>query len=317
MEKIYEVLRVLDAKPVFLKEHLERLQKSWLFYNRQAMDLNFMEEQILDLASQRQDPHNLRIEVQIEDGAYTLQSMEGTYPTEEMKKEGVLLATFEHQRHNPQVKFVDPELIERAKIYREEKGVYSLLYVYEGTLGECEKANIFFIRDGLLITARDEDVLLGVTRQKVLEIAEKLSIAVVKRSIRAEELFTMEAVFMSGTSIHVLPVRKIDDLSFDVENPILQKLSEEMDLLIYEEKEVKEEAEEEKNNFRQGQAMRSKKLFRSDDARLAGVCGGIGEYFGIDPNVVRVAWLFFALMGGSGILAYLIAALVIPKRNGR
>ncbi|NLY36398.1 MAG: PspC domain-containing protein [Tissierellia bacterium] len=316
MEKIYEVLRVLEGKPVFLKEHLDRLQKSWEFYNQEAMDLTFMEKQIVDLAAQRQDPHNLRIEVEVGDGAYTLQTVEGTYPTEEMKKEGVLLATFEHLRHNPQVKFIDPQLIERAKSYREEKGVYSLLYVYGGEVGECERANIFFIRDGVLITAKDEDVLLGVTRQKVLDIAQKLNITVVKRTVRTDELFTMEGAFMSGTSIHVLPVRKIDGFYYDVDNLILQQLSEEMDRMIYQEKKVEEEVKEERDFF-QGESMKSKKLYRSDDARLAGVCGGIGEYFGIDSNVVRLAWLLFAVMGGSGVLAYIIAALVIPKRNGR
>ena len=43
------------------------------------------------------------------------------------------------------------------------------------------------------------------------------------------------------------------------------------------------------------------------------VCGGIGEYFGIDPTVVRLIWALFSLMGGCGILAYIIAAVIIPR----
>ncbi len=46
---------------------------------------------------------------------------------------------------------------------------------------------------------------------------------------------------------------------------------------------------------------------------LAGVCGGIAEYFGIDSTVVRVAWVIFSLMGGSGLIAYIIAAILMPK----
>ena len=60
----------------------------------------------------------------------------------------------------------------------------------------------------------------------------------------------------------------------------------------------------------------NKKLYRSMmDKKLCGVCGGIGEYFDIDPTVIRVAWILFALLGGSGLLAYLICAIVIPQQN--
>jgi phage shock protein C len=56
-----------------------------------------------------------------------------------------------------------------------------------------------------------------------------------------------------------------------------------------------------------------KRLYRSrTDRKLAGVCGGIGAYFRIDPVFVRVAWVVLALSGGLGILAYLISWLVIP-----
>lgn len=41
--------------------------------------------------------------------------------------------------------------------------------------------------------------------------------------------------------------------------------------------------------------------------------GGIGEYFNIDPTLVRLAWVIFSFLGGSGILAYIIASIIIPK----
>ncbi len=57
-----------------------------------------------------------------------------------------------------------------------------------------------------------------------------------------------------------------------------------------------------------------KRLFRSTaDRRIAGVCGGIGEYFGIDPTMVRIGWVVFCLLGGSGVLAYILCALIIPE----
>lgn len=59
-----------------------------------------------------------------------------------------------------------------------------------------------------------------------------------------------------------------------------------------------------------------KRLFRSKTNRqLVGVCGGIAEYFNLDPVVVRLAWVLFTLAGGAGILAYIIAALIVPEDN--
>ena len=57
-----------------------------------------------------------------------------------------------------------------------------------------------------------------------------------------------------------------------------------------------------------------KKLYKSNQNKMiCGVCGGIGEYFGFDPTIIRLAWAIFCLMGGSGILAYILAAVIIPS----
>jgi phage shock protein C len=57
-----------------------------------------------------------------------------------------------------------------------------------------------------------------------------------------------------------------------------------------------------------------KRLYRSrKDRMIAGVCGGLGEYFGIDPTLVRLLFVFAALFYGPGILAYLILMLVVPE----
>lgn len=59
-----------------------------------------------------------------------------------------------------------------------------------------------------------------------------------------------------------------------------------------------------------------RKLYKStSNVVFAGVCGGIGEYFGIDPTWIRLAWVVFCLAGGSGLLAYIIAACIIPSRG--
>ncbi|MDD3168234.1 MAG: PspC domain-containing protein [Eubacteriales bacterium] len=57
-----------------------------------------------------------------------------------------------------------------------------------------------------------------------------------------------------------------------------------------------------------------KKLYKSsNDKVLAGVCGGIGEYFAVDTVIIRLLWVVFTLMGGAGLIAYIIAAIIIPS----
>ena len=61
--------------------------------------------------------------------------------------------------------------------------------------------------------------------------------------------------------------------------------------------------------------MNEKKLYKSStDKKLAGVCGGLAEYFNIDSTLVRLGWVVFSLLGGSGLLAYIIEAIIMPDR---
>lgn len=61
-----------------------------------------------------------------------------------------------------------------------------------------------------------------------------------------------------------------------------------------------------------------KRLYRSNTNRiLGGVCGGIGEYLSVDPTIIRLLLIIFALIYGSGILIYLLAWVVIPKNPSK
>ncbi|HIR92416.1 MAG TPA: PspC domain-containing protein [Candidatus Egerieimonas intestinavium] len=61
--------------------------------------------------------------------------------------------------------------------------------------------------------------------------------------------------------------------------------------------------------------MSNKRLYRSNtNYMLAGVCGGIAEYFNLDPTLIRLAWVILTLLGaGTGIVAYILAAIIIPQ----
>ncbi len=58
-----------------------------------------------------------------------------------------------------------------------------------------------------------------------------------------------------------------------------------------------------------------KQLYKSNtNKRIAGVCGGIGEYVGIDPTLVRLGFVALSLLAGGGLAVYIIAAIIMPER---
>ena len=62
--------------------------------------------------------------------------------------------------------------------------------------------------------------------------------------------------------------------------------------------------------------MNGKRLYRSESNRmLCGVCAGIAEYFNLDPTLIRLAWALFCVLGGSGVLAYILSVIIIPPES--
>ena len=59
-----------------------------------------------------------------------------------------------------------------------------------------------------------------------------------------------------------------------------------------------------------------KKLYKVDQNKMiCGVCGGIAEYFDVDPSLVRIATVILACFGGGGLIAYIIAACILPRKS--
>lgn len=64
--------------------------------------------------------------------------------------------------------------------------------------------------------------------------------------------------------------------------------------------------------------MENKKLYRSrDNKMLFGVCGGLGEYFDIDPIIIRLFFIALTFAGGAGVVLYIIAAIIIPEEPSK
>ena len=58
----------------------------------------------------------------------------------------------------------------------------------------------------------------------------------------------------------------------------------------------------------------NRKLYKSNQNKMiAGVCGGLGEFFDVYPTLIRLLWVIFALAAGSGLLVYIASAIIIPE----
>ena len=64
--------------------------------------------------------------------------------------------------------------------------------------------------------------------------------------------------------------------------------------------------------------MEKKRLYKIEEGKkISGVCGGIAEYFNLDPSLVRLGWAIFSCFYGAGLLVYIIAAFILPKKAKR
>ena len=103
----------------------------------------------------------------------------------------------------------------------------ALLLNSRGKVSEASGMNLFIVRDGVLITPGvDQDILEGITRASVLELARDMGIPVLERPVDKSELLIADEVFLSGTAARVTPVRRIETTELPSHRPLMERLRE-------------------------------------------------------------------------------------------
>ena len=101
----------------------------------------------------------------------------------------------------------------------------ALLLNSRGKISEASGMNLFLVRDGELITPGvDQDILEGITRASVIELAKAMGIPVVERAVDKTELFIADEVFLTGTAAKITPIRQIESTVLRSDRPIMQSL---------------------------------------------------------------------------------------------
>lgn len=210
---IYEVLRVIAGSPLFLKEHLDRLENSLKLEDAPCkLDMKTLGKYIVQLINlNRVMSGNMRIV--INRGDVFIYQVGATYPTSKQYSEGVKTILYFGERHNPNAKVVNDEF--RNKVNEEIKkndAFEAILVDRNGNVTEGSKSNIFFAKDGVLITAPVGEVLPGITRYMIMKAAERVGIKVEERNVNYNDIKDMDGLFISGTSPKVLPIREVKDI---------------------------------------------------------------------------------------------------------
>ena len=228
---IYEVIKVVSGIPLFLEKHMERLEASAKLINYSVANImNSIRESITELIKANNSPEkNIKIIVYnmgnpVPDFmAYFIRS---SYPTPEQYETGVHGILLKEERNNPNAKVVNSSYKERvAAALAEAKAYEALLVNREGEITEGSRSNIFFVRNGKVLTAPKGNVLIGITREYVFDLCKNLGIEIIEEPISVSMLGEMDGAFMTGTSPKILPISTIDDMSFSSpKNPVIKAL---------------------------------------------------------------------------------------------
>lgn len=229
---IYEVLRVVNGIPLFLEDHLERFYHSAQLAGRtirfSEVDIYlFLKALIKNNGIQE---GNVLISCKTNLKAFFITH---SYPTSEMYRDGVVCGVLKAERENPNAKVFQTTVRQQANRMIEEKGLYEVLLVdHFDRITEGSRSNVFFVRGNELVTPPGNQVLLGITRQKTLQLASVLQIQLFEQVINFSDLVDFDAAFITGTSPKILPIRQIDGFIFNPDNKIVRLMMESYDELI-------------------------------------------------------------------------------------
>ena len=236
---VYEVIRVIDGVPLFLEEHMDRLVKS---SDMISMDISPLSDSIASnikklIEINNKPAKNLKILACKGDKShidYSIFFIKSNYPQPELYEKGTKTILFNALRENPNAKVQNSGLRERVNRALSESGAYEALLVNEADeITEGSKSNVFFVKNNSLYTSPKQEVLLGVTRTRVIELARSLGIEVIEAPIHKSFLERCDGLFITGTSPKVLPISKVDAFNYaSSKNETILAIMEAYDSLI-------------------------------------------------------------------------------------
>ncbi|MFZ4399860.1 MAG: aminotransferase class IV [Bacteroidales bacterium] len=232
---VYEVIRVIDGIPLFLEDHMSRLNES---ANLAGFEINInnveINSSIRQLSIENQTLNgNIKLMFQFKKNhklLFLCYFIKHNYPDDSEYQHGVKTILFTAERSNPLAKINDFEFRQITEEIISNKKVYEVLLVNRnGLITEGSKSNVFFIKDNIIYTAPENIILQGITRKYVIETAYYSQMEIVEKSVNKKDIKQFDSVFLTGTSPKILPVSSIGNINYDVNHPLLRKLMNEFE----------------------------------------------------------------------------------------
>lgn len=178
---IYEVLRIIDGKPIFLEEHIKRMKNSFKLVNEEFKlkydDIFRLIENTVK--SENKIIGNIKITYSLNLKELKVFFIPHSYPTDEMYRNGVKTILYFGERNNPNAKIVNDDFRNMVNCEINKHNAYEAILIdRNGFITEGSRSNIFMINGNKLITSPLKAVLPGVTRGKIIDIARRIGIEV-------------------------------------------------------------------------------------------------------------------------------------------
>ncbi|HYH14622.1 MAG TPA: aminotransferase class IV [Flavisolibacter sp.] len=232
---VFDYLKTIDNKPIFLEEHIQRFLYSakqlYLPVQQTPEELSAIIQELVHRHNMGTSGIRLTLTGGYSPDGYNVHTpnliisqSSLKLPTADAFENGIRLATYEHLRQLPQVKSINYLMAVWLQPHLKEKAADDVLYHLGGVISECPRANFFLVKDNVLITP-DTNILLGITRQKVIDLA-KAFYKVEIRPVALEDINDCQEAFITSTTKQILPVSRIDDhlINGGKTGPVTQQL---------------------------------------------------------------------------------------------
>ncbi len=233
--QLYEVMRTRGNTLLFATDHLKRMQDGIVRLGKPHR-IDFPSvlrdlETLIVKNNNRQGNIKVYLSLRAPEIKLSAAYIPHAYPTEEMKRSGISLTLLTAERDKPLIKQIAvSESIRRSINLKTADTHYEALLVdHEGNVTEGSRSNFFLIRGASIFSAPEEDILPGITRKYVLELAKKKGIALQTGKVPSHTLSNFDAAFICGTSPGILPVRAIDRVLYNTSNSTLRGLMKAFD----------------------------------------------------------------------------------------
>jgi branched-chain amino acid aminotransferase len=222
---VYEVIRVINAVPLFLNDHLSRLFESF-----QSLQLKntFTIEQIeyelsLLIKQNKANEGNIKLSFYVNQNEikYRYFFIPHSYPTKQLYESGIKVSSFKIERPNPSIKELHKNIKSEIDKILIDKSIYEVILLNnENKITEGSRSNVFFIKGNKIYTAPDSSVLTGITRKYILKCCLNLGFEIIYTCVSYNAINQFEGAFITGTSPKVLAITKFDSVNYTIPNII-------------------------------------------------------------------------------------------------